>query len=49
MAVSPTPTPAAPSVPPPRSARPGRGILLTVAAFQQLGFLRQQHGTDFLL
>ncbi len=53
MTVSPTPPstshPAAPSTPPVRTDPGGRGILITAAALKQLGFLRQQQGTDFIL
>ncbi len=53
MTVSPTPPstsdPAAPSIPPARTDRDGRGILITAAALKQLGFLRQQQGADFIL
>ncbi len=53
MTVSPTPPstsdPAAPSTPPVQTDRGDRGILITAAALKQLGFLRQQQGTDFIL
>ena len=51
MTVSPTPTSntAAPATPPAQADRDGRGILITAAALKQLGFLRQQQGSDFIL